>query len=392
MNDLEGIGIHDDRRRRVLRKIACCGTGLLGWLQSECKSCGAREWSGRRCQDRHCPGCGRSSAYEWVENRKAELLDVPYFHVVFTVPSELYPIIEENQSVTYSAYMTAVKETLFEFCGSKTWMGGTPAVMAVLHTSNRQLGYHPHVHAAVAGAGWNEAGGCLALPRNPGFLAPIRRMATWFRGAFIAHLGGLMKKGKLSFSWKSTSAYSKGDSFNQLLNRLKEVEWNAHVERTFGDPLAVVKYLGRYTHQTAISNSRIASYTTDGVTYTWTESKTGTHRSKTVPASQFVKMFSRHILPKGFRRIRRWGLLSSKKAKTLLPLVAAALAKAAAPGRVARSLELAAEAGTAGQATCSECGSAELHWYGLEARVDVPMRIPTVLAQPPPGSRPSGAA
>jgi hypothetical protein len=318
--DLWGVPWLDDDDRNVLLRVAGCGTGTLGKMKFQCDKCEETEWRPLGCQDRHCPSCGVNKTEAWAQARVAELMLAPYFHLVFTVPGELYEIFQDNKTQLYGLFFSAVNETLAKFASDPRLLGGTPAYFSVLHTTNRRLGYHPHLHVVIAGAGWDRTKKRLVKVRNDDFLFPVRALAASFRGRFLTGLRALSKSGTLDWTRPSIHHLADGKELEALFTKLFAKNWQVRTDPVKGNTERVIRYLARYTYRTAISNARIIRHAEGEVTYLWRERKTGRKRYETLPRLKFVQRFARHIIPKSFRRVRFYGLLAPGNRKTALPL------------------------------------------------------------------------
>ncbi len=316
--ELWGVPWLDWHQRSVLFRMSRCGTGALGYTEFACTKCGSLEHRPLGCQDRHCPSCGVRRREEWAQARLAEVIDGPNFHLVFTVPGELYDLFRDNQDELYSLFFAKVKETLAEFAADTKYLGGTPAFFSILHTTNRRLGFHPHVHVVMSGSAFDEDKGKLVQVNNDDFLFPARALASSFRGRFLTGLRKLAQEGKLSFNRKSTEQLAHPKRLEALITKLFGKNWQVRTDAATGQSERVIRYLARYTNRTAISNARIVRYDNGDVTYVWRDRKTNRSRSQTLPLLDFVRRFAQHILPKRFRRIRFYGLLSPAKRSTVL--------------------------------------------------------------------------
>ena len=332
------------------------------------------------CRDRHCPSCGHSKAREWEAARCEELVEGPFFHYVFTVPGDLYPLFLLNRRRLYDLFHALVRAVLLAFSLNPRHLGGTPWVMAVLHTTHQQLGFHPHIHVLLAGVGYNEEDEQLVRCPKDDFLFPARALASSFRGRFLSELRRLLKAGELELGSGKPKANRR--KWLGTVKRLFRVKWQVHTKAAYGGARQTVAYLARYVERTAISNRRIVKVTDTEVTFRYTNRKLGRKRTKTVSLLEFARLFERHILPKGFVRIRRFGLLSSRKRKELLPKVQELAAKAAgASGWTPPTLTLRPE--PAFVERCSECGSEDVVLEGMDFRPHIPLFVGRK-ARPPP--------
>ncbi|MDZ4252046.1 MAG: transposase [Sulfuritalea sp.] len=273
------------------------------------------------CRNRHCPLCQTRAKEAWLVQRRRELLPVPYFHLVFTLPHDLNGLIGIAPRVIYETLFGAVSATLTEFAANPRWLGGTAAFSLVLHTWKQDLGRHVHVHALVAGGALTAAGDWVAAKR--GFLFPVKALSRVFRGKFVAALKAGREQGKLA---AATTLDAR--AWRALLDRLHDHEWVVYAKEPLGGPAQVLEYLGRYTHRVAISNERIVGVDDHEVRFRVRASAQGhTQRTLAVSATTFIDRFLLHVLPKGFKRIRHYGLLgpAGKTAKLAQARVALAV-------------------------------------------------------------------
>jgi hypothetical protein len=308
------------QQRTVMRRIADCRTPALGGHVLECDRCGHREVSYNSCRDRHCPKCQAAGAGKWLEARVADLLAVPeYFHVVFTLPDEIAPLALQNKALVYGLLFKAAWESLHDLAGDPKHLGGDIGCHMVLHTWGQNLLAHPHVHCVIPG-GALSPDRSRWIPCRPGFFLPVRPLGRLFRGKFLALLNAAFKQGRLSFHGQ-LKPLGEPDAFAGLLSTLRRKPWVVYSKPPFAGPEVVLKYLARYTHRVAISNSRLLSLDDGKVAFRWKDYAHG-HREKTmtVDAHEFIRRFLLHLLPSGFVRIRHFGFLSNRSRKTLVPL------------------------------------------------------------------------
>ena len=289
---------------KVWRAIVACRTSALGGYVESCTQCGKTHVVYHSCRNRHCPTCQTRAKEAWLAARRRELLPVPYFHLVFTLPHTLNPLIAAVPRQLYELLFASVSATLNEFAQSPRHLGGQPAFTLVLHTWKQDLGRHVHVHALVAG-GALAADGTWRHPKK-GFLFPVRALSKVFRGKFVASLGDSAKAG----------GFPELHDWPALKRALFALDWVVYAKQPLGGPAAVLEYLGRYTHQVAISNDRIVGIAKDQVTFRVRAGSDGKKRQIQLSGSEFIERFLLHVLPRGFKRIRHYGLLSpaSKKA------------------------------------------------------------------------------
>jgi len=285
-------------KAKVWRAIVSCRTAALGGHVQTCQACGTTRHVYYSCRNRHCPQCQTRAKEAWLAARRHEVLPVPYFHLVFTLPHDLNGLIGQSPRTLYEMLFGAVAGTLTEFAANPRWLGGTAAFTLVLHTWKQDLGRHVHVHALVPGGALTAGGAWVAAKR--GFLFPVHALSRVFRGKFVAALNAARQDGKL-----------RGDAaWGDLLTRLYAHDWVVYAKQSLGGPEQVLDYLGRYTHRVAISNERILGMTADTVSLRVRDSANGNRkRTLHVPAHCFIERFLLHVLPKGFKRIRHYGLL-----------------------------------------------------------------------------------
>ena len=306
------------RQKKTAYHIMNCKTGQFGANIGVCEECGSNRIHYNSCRDRCCPMCQEFPKEKWVDARREDVLDAPYFHVVFTVPGELNPVIYSNQKVLYNALYHAVSATLKELTADPKYLGAEIGYICVLHTWGSEMNYHPHIHTIVLGGGldpenhWKEAG------RD--FFIPTKVISRLFRGKYLAELKQLWKEGKLEFHG-SAQKYQNRYRFKELLEICYKKDWVCYCKKPFDGAESVIRYLGKYTHRIAISNTRIKKITERTVTYTVKDYKEkGKWKEKTVGGEEFLQRFLMHVLPKGFVRIRHYGLLSSRNKKEKLTL------------------------------------------------------------------------
>jgi hypothetical protein len=293
-------------QRKVVWCIQACRTSVLGGHVEVCKDCGHKEPSYSSCRNRHCPKCQALDQRRWLEKQRGKILPVPYFHVVFTLPSELRPLARRNPKLIYDLLFSTASRTLLDLGRDPKRLGALLGITGVLHTWTRDLRFHPHLHCVVTGGGlhlvedrWVDSG--------PLYLFPVQVIGKLFRGKFLAGLDRLHRKGHLDIG---ESEQPREDRFPELRDKLYRKKWVVYAKRPFAGPEQVFIYLGRYTHRVAISNHRIVSFTDDAVTIDTRDGKTATLKPE-----QFIGRFLMHVLPPGFVKIRHYGLMASSHAK-----------------------------------------------------------------------------
>jgi hypothetical protein len=291
--------------------IESCRTAALGGHLYECDQCGAPQILYNSCRNRHCPKCQSLEKERWLEKRCEDLLPVPYFHLVFTLPCELNDLIWRNQRVLYDLLFHSASETLLEIAADPQHLGARIGFLAVLHTWNQQLTEHPHIHCIVPGGG-------LSVDRRrwigsrPDFFLPVRVLSALFRGKFIHQLRSLHQAGELQFPGKIRDLASPR-AFRELLDGLFAKDWVVYCKPPFGGPQQVLEYLSRYTHRVAISNDRLVRMDNEQVVFRYRDRAHGDRlREMTLPGEEFVRRFLLHVLPDRFVRIRSYGLLSTR--------------------------------------------------------------------------------
>jgi hypothetical protein len=298
-------------QRRAMRAIEVCRTAALGGHVDQCDRCGYRTITYNSCRDRHCPKCQSLARAKWLEDHRAQLLAIAYFHVVFTVPNMVAPIALQNRRVVYNILFRAVSETLRRIAADPKHLGAKIGFLAVLHTWGQNLHAHPHIHCVVPGGGLSPDDRRWIHSRN-GFFLPVRVLSRLFRGLFLSHLQQAFDAGRLEF--RGTLAdLSSPEAFKRFLKRCRKTEWVVYSKPPFGGPAQVLEYLGRYTHRVAISNDRLLNLENGKVTFRYKDYKDGNvQKTMTLEADEFIRRFLLHILPSGFVRIRHYGFLANR--------------------------------------------------------------------------------
>ena len=297
-------------QRRVMRAIESCRTAALGGHVEQCDGCGYQRISFNSCRDRHCPKCQSLVRAQWLQDRKAEILPVEYFHVVFTIPQELAAIAYQNKAVVYDILFRATAETLRTIAADSRHLGAQIGFIAILHTWGQNLMHHPHLHCVVPGGGVSLDGQRWIACR-PGFFLPVRVLSRLFRRLFLELLRQAFERQDLHF-FNALAALEDPDAFARYLAPVAQAEWVVYAKPPFGGPEHVLEYLGRYTHRVAIANSRLVEFTDGHVAFKWKDYR---HESRnkvmTLDAQEFIRRFLLHVLPSGFQRIRHYGLLAN---------------------------------------------------------------------------------
>ena len=304
---------------RVMRAVEVCRTAALGGHKDRCDSCGHIEISYNSCRNRHCPKCQTLQKEKWIEARGEDLLPIQYFHVVFTIPSELNALVIMNQKVMYDLLFRSVSETLMELSVNPKHLGARIGFMGVLHTWGQNLMDHPHVHCVVTGGGLSSEGTHWVSCREK-FFIPVRVMSALFRGKFLSHLKGVFESGGLIFPG-SIGHLSDPHAFEISRRRLYHKKWVVYCKPPFDGAEGVLQYLGRYTHRIAISNNRIISAEGGTVTFRWRDYADGNKQKvMTLKAEEFIRRFLLHVLPNRYVRLRHFGLLANRSRKDNITL------------------------------------------------------------------------
>ena len=308
-----------DVQRKAAHAILNCKSGRLGVNLSQCTDCGHVEIHNNSCRNRNCPNCQAVLKEVWVDKRRAEVIDTPYFHVVFTLPHQLNPLIYCNQKLLYGLLHRCCAETLLELSSNKKWLGATPGIIQVLHTWNQELDYHVHMHCIVSGGGLTKDGKIRKSSKN--FFIRTEVLRDKFKGKYMAHLSSLYKSGSLTFS-SSCEKLRNPYHWKEWKNSLYEMDWCPYIKETFHGFGNAIEYLGRYTHKIAISNSRILSVSDGTITFSARGKKPGEpKRQITLDHTEFIRRYLMHVLPSGFQKIRYYGFLNNRYKTRNLKLI-----------------------------------------------------------------------
>jgi hypothetical protein len=295
-----------------MQAIELCRTGALGGHVDQCDSCGYQSISYNSCRNRHCPKCQSLARARWLQERLSELLPVPYFHVVFTLPECIAALAMQNRKVVYNILFRAASETLRTIAADPKHLGAQIGFLAVLHTWGQTLLHHPHIHCVVPGGGLSPDRRRWVHGRGKKFFLSVRVLSRLFRGKFIAYLKQAHEEGKLNF--KGTSQHlADPQAFKSFLRDASRSNWVVYAKPPFGGPAQVLDYLGRYTHRVAISNNRLLQLNNGKVTFRWKNYRHGNRpETMTLEADEFIRRFLLHILPNRFMRIRHFGFLANR--------------------------------------------------------------------------------
>ena len=318
-------------QKKAFEAIRDCRTAALGGhVESveQCDACGHLAISYNSCRDRHCPKCQAMTRAKWLAERQTELLPVPYFHVVFTVPEEIGRLALQNAREIYSILFRAASETLLTIAADPKRLGAGIGFLTVLHTWGQNLHLHPHLHCVVPGGGLSPDGTRWIGCKKSSFFLPVQVLSARFRNLFLRYLRRAFEEGRLSF-YGEMADLGRPARFDALCHRMRRIKWVVFVKPPFGGPEQVLKYLARYTHRVAISNSRLLSLGDGCVTFRWKDYAADNQtKVMKLDAVEFIRRFLLHILPSGFVRIRQFGFLANRARRKKLALCRALLGAA----------------------------------------------------------------
>jgi len=312
------------QQRRAFRDICACRTAALGAHVEQCDQCSHHAIAYNSCRNRSCPKCQSTSRDKWLAARTAELLPVPYSHVVFTLPQQISTLALQNQPLIYSILFRAVSETLLAIAADPRRLGAQVGFLAVLHTWNQQVLFHPHLHCVVPSGGLSPDRSRW-IPSHARFFLPVKVLGKLFRGKFLSFLASAFRKKKLQLAG-SLVHLAAPSAFDRFLRQLRGKNWVVYAKRPFGGPSYVIRYLARYTHRVAISNGRLIEMKDGKVTFRWRDSAHGNEQKlMTLEAVEFIRRYLLHILPCGFVKIRHFGFLANRNRREALALCRALL-------------------------------------------------------------------
>lgn len=307
------------RQKKAFQAIRNCRTAALGGHVDQCDQCGHTAISYNSCRDRHCPKCQAMARAKWLAQRESELLAVPYFHVVFTLPQQIGGLALQNPGEIYRILFRSVAETLLTIAADAKHLGAAIGFLAVLHTWGQNLHLHPHIHCVVPGGGISSDGARWVSCRDSFFL-PVRVLSRLFRRKFLIYLSNSFRQGKLKFHGEMAGLSQPG-AFDALCRQANRIDWVVYAKPPFGGPEQVLKYLARYTHRVAISNRRLLSLQDGRLSLEWKDYADGNKtKTLTLDAVEFIRRFLLHVLPGGFVRIRQFGFLANRVRKEKLAL------------------------------------------------------------------------
>jgi hypothetical protein len=358
-------------QRQALRDLTACRTAALGGHVEHCLDCGHQRIAYNSCRNRHCPKCQALTRARWLDQQAEHLLPVEYYHVVFTLPAELSELALANPRALYDLLLRSAAATLRAVAADPKHLGAVPGMLLVLHTWGQNLHHHPHVHAVVTGGGLScdGAGRVEAAPRwracRPGFFLPVRVLSRVFRGKFLAGVRSLLAAGSLCLPGRLAALAEPGGRAAWFAARFLR-DWVVYAKRPFGGPAHVLKYLARYTHRVAISNARLVELRDGRVTFRYKDyAEAAPAKTMTLDAVEFLRRFVQHVLPKGFVKIRHYGLLANAQRAARLAvcrrLLLVAGVAAALPGTTDEAVA------PAPPRTCAHCGGGRLVYRELAA-------------------------
>lgn len=328
---------------KVLRALSTCRTTKLGGSAMVCYDCGNLHYVLHSCRNRHCPRCQGIDKELWIEDRKQDLLPVKYYHVVFTVPHDLLELFRFNRKVMYNLLFEKAWETIGVFSKDPKLMGAQPGAIAVLHTWDQQLGFHPHVHMIIPAGGIDKQGCWKSTKQEGDFLFDVKQLSEVFSARFARKLRRLKRQGKIK---------------KFVPRDLIKKPWVVYAKQAFGSPESVVEYLGRYSHRVAISNHRILKVTSTHVTFSWLNRKAGYRKeTKRLTGVEFLELFLEHIVPPSFQRIRHMGFLSNRNKRESIEKIREQLLRDyVTRPRLSRAEVLTLRFGERSVLQCRECG------------------------------------
>jgi hypothetical protein len=320
--------------RAVLKQLSNCHTIRLGMHVYACNNCQHVHHQYHSCGNRHCPNCGGLKREQWLQDRLSELLPTSYFHIVFTLPQQLRPLVMGNRKLLFNLLFESSTYTLRQLGNDARFLGAVPGIISILHTNGQDLSFHPHVHCIVSGGGVRKDGVWVKEKRSKGnFLFPRKLLEKTYKNYFLQQLKKLANETKL----KVTDP----DLFNETLEAISKIEWNVYAKAPFAGPEQIIEYLGRYTHKVAISTNRIKEITDTDIRFAYKDYKDGNKRKEmSLTHAEFLRRFEQHILPRGFVKIRHSGFLSHQNKGERLAAICQQLKIAAPAPKVALPVEV----------------------------------------------------
>jgi hypothetical protein len=367
------------REDRVLRAISACRTEAMGGHVSACMECGAQHYAYHSCRNRHCPKCQTRAKEQWLDRQRLQLLPVPYFHVVFTLPHALNGMIRANAALLYGQLFESAAKTLQTFAHDPRWLGGELGVTLVLHTWSQTLTHHPHVHGLVTGGALAKNGDWQ--PAKPGFLFPVHALSRVFRAKYLDAIDALRKTKALQLP----NELMNDQAWRAFVTPLRQRDWVVYLKPPLNGPEQVLEYLARYTHRIAISNERLLRVDDDTVTFRYRPPRgSASHGTKTMRLThiEFLRRFLLHVLPSGFKRLRHYGLTANRnKAEKLAACRAVLNAPVPASPRVESAEAFCQRVTGVDPHRCRHCKQGTLI---VIQQLPRPTRLPEVRATGPP--------
>lgn len=342
--------------RRVMSAIVACRTETLGGHMEACEDCGTTRIAYNSCRNRHCPKCQGSARADWLAARQADLLPVPYFHIVFTLPAPIAAIAFQNKAVVYAILFKAAAEAMTTLAANPRRLGAQIGGVAVLHTWGQALTHHPHIHCVVPGGGLSPDG-TRWIASRPNFFLAVKPLARLFKRLFLKRLIAAFDAGTLNFFGDLASLGHPAD-FAAHLAAMGRVSWVVYAKRPFGGPAQVLAYLGRYTHRVAIANSRLVALEDDHVAFSWKDYRqNSTPKIMKLKPDEFIRRFLLHTLPDGFHRIRHFGFMANRHRAAKLALCRECLDRERTAPKDSQPRPVDCEAQTAVEVpACPDCG------------------------------------
>ena len=303
-------------QQKTFFAIKNCRTSLMGGHTDQCDQCGHQRFFYNSCRNRHCPQCQGLKRAKWVDKLSCDLLPVPYFHIVFTIPSELNSLTLVNQAIVYDILFKAASQTLITLSKDRKYLNSVTGIVAILHSWGQNLMYHPHLHTMVPAGGWNEGEQKWNASRKK-FFIPVRVLSTLFKGKFLFYLKEAYADKKLTLAGEVNQLKTQRN-FKALIKSLYQKNWVVYTKKPFKNSSQIINYLGRYSHRVAIANSRIKSIEGNRVVFSMKDYKDGKQKIIQLQSTEFIRRFLLHVLPKSFFKIRYYGLFATRNRSTIL--------------------------------------------------------------------------
>ena len=303
-------------QQKAFFAIKNCRTSLMGGHTDQCDQCGHQRFFYNSCRNRHCPQCQGLKRAKWVDKLSCDLLPVPYFHIVFTIPSELNSLALVNPAIVYDILFKAASQTLITLSKDRKYLNSVTGIVAILHSWGQNLMYHPHLHTMVPAGGWNEREQKWNASRKK-FFIPVRVLSTLFKGKFLFYFKKAYAEQKLTLAGEVNQLKTQRN-FKALIKSLYQKNWVVYTKKPFKNSSQIINYLGRYSHRVAIANSRIKSMEGNRVVFSMKDYKDGKQKIIQLQSTEFIRRFLLHVLPKSFFKIRYYGLFATRNRRTIL--------------------------------------------------------------------------